>query len=61
MNPAVIAGVLRAIVPALVAYGAAKGWDLSALGTDTALAGIAAIVAAVWSVASKKKGQPPAA
>lgn len=63
MNPSIIAGILRAIIPAAIAYAAAKGWDLSALGSDAVLGGIAAIVAAVWSVKSKKAkpaGEPEA-
>jgi hypothetical protein len=55
MNPSIIAGILRAIVPALITYAAAKGFDLSAIGTDAALGGLAALIAAVWSVTSKKK------
>lgn len=57
MNASIIAGILRAIVPAIVAYAAAKGFDLSALGTDAVIGGAAAVVAAVWSVASKKKAE----
>jgi hypothetical protein len=55
MNPTIIAGILRAIVPAIIAYAAAKGWDLSSLGTDAALGGLAALIAAAWSVQAKKK------
>lgn len=54
MNSNIIAGILRAIVPAAITYAAAKGWDLSALGTDAALGGLAALIAAIWSVTSKK-------
>lgn len=60
MNPAIIAGILRAIVPAIVAYAAAKGFDLSSFGSEAVIGGVAAIAAAIWSVTSKKKAEPSA-
>jgi hypothetical protein len=57
MNKAHIAGIIRAVVPALVTYAAAKGFDISALATPEAIESLAAIavaVCAVWSVTSKR-------
>jgi len=54
MNASIINGILRAVIPAVIGYAAAKGFDISAFGTDAVIGGIAAIVAAVWSVKSKK-------
>lgn len=48
-----INGVLRAVVPALLAFAVGKGWISSgAVGDITAAA--VAIAAAVWSVVSNK-------
>jgi hypothetical protein len=60
MNPSIIAGILRAVVPAVIAYAAAKGFDLSSFGSEAVIGGVAAIAAAIWSVASKKKAGPSA-
>jgi len=60
MNPAIISGILRAIVPAIVAYAAAKGFDLSSFGSEAVIGGVTAIAAAIWSVTSKKKAEPSA-
>jgi hypothetical protein len=57
MTKAHIAGILRAVIPAAVAYAAGKGFDLSALATPEAIDSIAAVVVAgcaVWSVTSKR-------
>lgn len=46
-------GVIRAVVPALLAYAVGKGWISSgAVGDITAA--VAAIAAAVWSVVTNK-------
>jgi hypothetical protein len=54
MNPAIISGILRAIVPAIVAYAAAKGFDVSQFGSEAVIGGLTAIASAIWSVTSKK-------
>jgi hypothetical protein len=41
-------GILRAIVPAVVAYVAGKGWIPADTATDIG-AGVVAIFAAIWS------------
>ena len=58
MNSSIVNGILRAVIPAVVAYAAAKGFDISAIGSDAAIGGLAAVIAAVWSVSSKKKDAP---
>ncbi len=60
MNPAIISGILRAIVPAIVAYAAAKGFDISQFGSEAVIGGVTAIAAAIWSVSSKKPTTPAA-
>jgi hypothetical protein len=55
MNASIIAGILRAIIPAAIAFAAAKGWDISELGSEAVIGGAAAVAAAIWSVKSKKK------
>ena len=53
MDGNLIAGVVRAVVPALLAYAVGKGWiGAGAVADITAAA--TAIVAAVWSVISNK-------
>ncbi|CAB4182613.1 hypothetical protein UFOVP1090_23 [uncultured Caudovirales phage] len=54
MNSSIINGILRAIVPAIITYAAAKGFDLSQFGSEAVIGGVAAIIAAIWSVTSKK-------
>jgi hypothetical protein len=57
MNGEQIAGIVRAIVAAVGGYLVGKG--LADAETVAAVAGAAAtIVAAVWSVLSKKKADP---
>jgi len=56
MNQDQATGIVRAIVPPLVAYLAAKG--IIPIGSaDTILAAGVAIVAAVWSVINNKTGK----
>lgn len=47
-------GILRAVVPAVGAYVAGKGWMTETQAAELIAAGLA-VVAAVWSVMSKKK------
>lgn len=47
-------GVLRALVPAATAYVAGKGWMTEGQAAEI-IAAAAALGAAAWSVASKKK------
>ena len=54
MNSSIINGILRAVLPAIITYVATKGFDISQLGSEAAIGGIAALIAAVWSVTSKK-------
>jgi membrane protein DedA with SNARE-associated domain len=57
MNKSTIAGIIRAVLPALVAYAAGKGWDLTAISTTEYVDSLAAVVAgacAVWSVKAKR-------
>ena len=49
MNYDQLTGVVRAIVPALVAYVVGKGWIPAGAASDVAAA-IMAVLAAVWSV-----------
>lgn len=48
-----IAGVLRAVVPAILAYVVAKGWIAETAVADITAATVA-VAAAVWSVFSNK-------
>lgn len=49
-----INGVLRAVVPALLAFAVGKGWIAESAVTDITTAAVA-IAAAVWSIVSNKK------
>lgn len=49
MNYEQIAGVLRAVLPALLAYAVGKGWVSSSSVADIT-AGIIAVGAALWSI-----------
>ncbi len=46
-------GIIRAILPAILAFAAGKGWVGEAAAADITSAAIA-IAAAVWSVASNR-------
>lgn len=54
MDVNLINGVLRAVVPAIIAYLVGKG-TIPAADYGPLLAGLTATVAAAWSVWSKKK------
>lgn len=54
MNTPQITGILRAIIPAAIAYAAGRGIDLSWLMNPDVLAGLATIAAAAWSVQTKR-------
>ena len=51
MNANLIAGVARAIVPAAVAYGVAKGWFTQSNAADIGAA-LVALGSAGWSVST---------
>ncbi len=57
MTTSILAGILRAVVPAIIGYAAGKGIDLNWLVTPEVTAAIATIGAAIWSVAAKKKAK----
>jgi hypothetical protein len=48
-----INGILRAVVPALLAYAVGKGW-IAAGSVGDITAGVVAVAAAVWSVITNK-------
>lgn len=54
MDVNLINGVIRAVFPAVVAYLVGKG-TIPAADYGPLLAGVTAIVAAVWSIWSNKK------
>jgi len=56
MNLDQITGVIRAVVPPLVAYLAAKGY-IPAGSADSIIAAAVAVAAAVWSVHNNKTGK----
>jgi len=58
MDINIINGVLRAIIPAALAYAVGKGW-LSQSSVADVTAAIITLVSAVWSVKSNQA--PPAA
>lgn len=47
-------GVIRAVVPALLAYAVGKGW-ISAGSVGDITAAIVAVASAVWSITSNRK------
>ena len=56
MNSDQVTGVVRAILPAVLAYAVAKGWiTTSSVGDITAAA--VAVASAVWSVQNNKTGK----
>lgn len=48
-----INGILRAVVPAVLAYAVGKGWISSSSVADIT-AGVVAVAAAIWSVITNK-------
>lgn len=52
-----IAGVIRAIVPAVLAYAVGKGWIGETSVTDITAACVA-IASAVWSILSNRPKAP---
>ena len=55
MNGDQIGGIIRAILPPLVAFGVAKGW-VNAGNADWVIASITSIAVAIWSVWTNKPG-----
>lgn len=49
MNQDQVTGILRAIIPAIIAYVVAKGWISASSAADIG-AGAITILAAIWSV-----------
>jgi hypothetical protein len=60
-NKAEIAGVLRALIPAAVAYAAGKGIDLSFLAQPEIVAALATLLCVGSSIRAKRAGRPPKA
>lgn len=56
MNLDQITGIIRAVVPPLVAWLVAKGY-IPAGSADPVIAAVVAIAAAVWSVHSNQTGK----
>ena len=58
MNYDQVTGVLRAVIPAAIAFAISKGWiaDISA-STELITSAAVAIAAAVWSVLNNKTGK----
>lgn len=54
MDMNVVNGVIRAVVPAGLAYAVGKGWITQSSVGDI-MAAVMAVVAAGWSVASNRK------
>ena len=55
MSMNVINGVLRAVLPAAIAYVVGKGWLSSSSAADVSAA-VIALLSAGWSVQSNTKG-----
>lgn len=47
-----INGILRAVIPAIVAYAVGKGWISQSVGAEVGAA-LITVAASVWSVTSK--------
>lgn len=56
MNYDQYTGIVRAIVPALIAWLVAKGYLTDSVGADVGVA-IITVAAAVWSVLNNKSGK----
>lgn len=55
MNSNQIGGIIRAVVPAILAYGVARGWLSQSVVADVTTAAIT-IAAAIWSVYTNATG-----
>ena len=55
MNQDQLTGILRAILPAVVAFGVAKGWFSTGMA-DWIAASVVTLAAAGWSVWTNKPG-----
>jgi hypothetical protein len=55
MNSDQLAGILRAVLPAVVAFAVAKGW-VGAGSADWLVASVVSIVCAGWSAWTNKPG-----
>ena len=58
MNYDQVTGILRAVIPAAIAFAISKGWiaDISS-STELITSAAVAIAAAVWSVMNNKTGK----
>ena len=56
MNSDQITGIVRAVVPALLAYAVGKGWITSSMGGDITAAAVA-VASAIWSVQNNQTGK----
>lgn len=56
MNGDQFTGVVRAVLPALLAYAVGKGW-ISTSSVADVTAAIVAVAAAVWSIWSNRSGK----
>ena len=56
MNSDQVTGVVRAILPAVLAYAVAKGWITTSSVGDITAASVA-VASAVWSVQNNKTGK----
>ena len=56
MNSDQLTGIIRAVVPALLAYAVGKGWLTTSMAADIS-AGVVAVAAAIWSVHNNQTGK----
>ena len=56
MNNDQLTGIVRAIVPALLAYAVGKGWLTTSMAGDLTAAAVA-VASALWSVQNNKTGK----
>lgn len=56
MNSDQLGGILRAIMPAAIAYAVAKGWVSASSAADVGAA-LVTLAMAVWSIYTNKSGK----
>lgn len=60
MTTAILAGIIRAILPGLAVVAQQHGYDISGLNSPEASLALATVVSVVWSIFAKvKKPIPP--
>lgn len=57
MNSNQVGGIVRAVVPAVLAYAVAKGWITASSVADVTTA-VVTLAAAAWSVVTNAEGKP---